>query len=168
MMPYVTDDVPQTDGRDPAAVVTAATDHVLELAESWIRWDGHPVQVPVDEEPEPRLYTPHKVIRRVTDHMIDHLAEVQARLAGRPTQPDRWHASAITTAADLAAFTEADLDEATSRLLRLDQLWEVTLRSLTSEQLDAGIGEGWTFRQVAFHVGEVSAIYAGTIGPIPR
>jgi hypothetical protein len=142
-------------------------DHVLEVAQTWTRWDGHPVEVPVEGE-APRLYTPHKAIRRVADHMIDHLTEVQVRLAGRPTQPDRWHASAITTGADLALFTEEDLDEATSRLLRLDQLWEVTLGSLTDEQLDAQIGTGWTFRQIAFHLGDASVFYADAIGPIPR
>jgi len=36
--------------------------------------------------------------------------------------PGHWHASAITTAADLAPFTSEDLDEARSRLTRLAQV----------------------------------------------
>lgn len=48
--------------------------------------------------------------------LADHLAEVEARLAGVATLPGHWHASAITAAADLAPFTSEDLDAARSRL----------------------------------------------------
>jgi hypothetical protein len=140
-------------------------DHVLELAATWPRWDGRPAEVPVEGEP-PRLYTPHKAIRRVTDHLIDHLAEIEARLAGQPTEPDAWHASAITTAADLAPFTAADLDEARSRLRRLALIWDVRLRALSDEQLDHRPGEAWTFRQIAYHV-TGSAFYADSVGSLP-
>jgi hypothetical protein len=80
----------------------------------------------------------------VTDHLIDHLTEIAARLAGRALQPDEWRASAITTAADLASFTDQDLDEARSRLRRLTLIWAVRLRSLTREQLDTRADEAWT------------------------
>jgi hypothetical protein len=66
-----------------------------------------------------RIYTPHKAIRRVADHLVDNLAELEARLAGYPTEPDTWHGSMVTTPADLATFTAEDLDEARSRLRRL-------------------------------------------------
>ncbi|MCL2585338.1 MAG: hypothetical protein FWE35_23105 [Streptosporangiales bacterium] len=157
---------PHTDNRHPAEVVTAMVDHVLALASTWPRWDGRPAEIPVDGEP-PRLYTPHKAIRRVADHLLDHLAELEARLACQPTEPDCWHASAITTPGDLALFTPDDLDEARSRLRRLALIWDVRLRSLTSQQLDEQPGHAWTLRQLAFHVAE-SAFYAdsvGTLGP---
>lgn len=150
-------EVPSTDDRDPASVVTAMVDHVLGLAATWTAWDGRPL--PIDQ----RIYTPHKAIRRVADHLIDHLAEVEARLAGRPTIPDRWHASASTTPADLAPFTQQDLDEATSRLTRLAQVWADRLSALTLDQLDHSPGEGWTFRQIAFHLAE-SVYYADAVG----
>jgi hypothetical protein len=63
--------------RHPADVVTARVNHVLELAATWPRWDGRPVEVPVEGE-APRIYTPHKAVRRVVDHLIDHLAEPDA------------------------------------------------------------------------------------------
>jgi hypothetical protein len=150
-------DVPQTEDRHPADVVTAMVDQVLKLAETWTAWDGEPR--PIDD----RLYTPHKAIRRVADHLIDHLAEIEARLAGVPPIPDRWHASATTTPADLAPFTPDDLDETRSRLTRLAQVFDVRLRGLTDEELDQHAADARSPRQIAFHL-EGSLYYANTVG----
>jgi hypothetical protein len=152
----------EVEDRHPANVVTAMVDHVLQLAETWPQWDGRPIEISAEGEP-PRIYTPHKAIRRVADHLVDHLAELEARLSGRPTEPDRWHASAITSPADLAGFTVDDLDEARSRLRRLALIWDVRLRSLSEHQLDEQPGNAWTPRQVAFHLAE-SAFYADAVG----
>src|SRR5690348_10381560 len=137
-MPRMVDEVPITDDRDPAEVVTTMIDHVLRLAATWTAWDGRPLRA------GDRTYTPHKAIRRVTDHLIDHLAEMEARLAGDLPIPDRWHASASTTPADLAPFTDQDLDEARSRLTRLARIWADRLNTLTPDELDHSPGEGWT------------------------
>jgi hypothetical protein len=104
-------------------------------------------------------------VRRVADHLLDHLAEFEARLSGRRTEPDAWHGSMITTASDLAPFMEQDVDEARSRLRRLAQIWDVRPRSLSDEQLDAVGGGAWTLRQVAFHVAE-SGFYADSVGAL--
>jgi hypothetical protein len=151
------DEVSATDDRDPGTVVTAMVSHVLALAATWTNWDGRPC--PTDD----RVYTPHKAVRRVTDHLLDHLAELEARLAGHQPRPDHWHASATVTPADLAPFTSDDLDEARSRLTRLADLWRHRLEALTPDQLDQSPGEGWTFRQLAFHL-EGSTYYADAIG----
>jgi hypothetical protein len=161
----MTDPPPVTDARHPAAVVAAMVTHVLELAATWPDWDGQPVEVEVEGEPS-RIYTPHKAIRRVADHLVDHLAELEARLAGRETEPDGWHGSAITTAADLAPFTVTDLEEARSRLLRLALIWDARLRSLTDAQLDQAYPDAWTAREVAFHVAG-SDFYADSVGRLP-
>ncbi|GAA1583791.1 hypothetical protein [Actinoplanes couchii] len=153
-------DTPVTDDRAPADVVTAMVTEVLDLAATWVAWDGVPI--PADD----RVYTPHKAVRRVTDHLIDHLAEVEARLAGVPTVPDHWHASAITTPADLAAFTTEDLAEARSRLSRLALIFRVRLRGLSPATLDARDGDAWSIRQVAFHL-EESLYYAQAVGRLP-
>lgn len=152
-------DLPKTDDRHPAAVVVAMVDQVLELAATWINWDGKPVLV--DE----RVYTPHKALRRVADHLVDHLAEMEARLSGVPTIPDHWHASASTTPADLAPFTAADLDEASSRLTRLAQVFDLRLRALTEAELDKRDPPAWSPRQLAFHLHE-SLYYAESIGDL--
>ncbi|MFF1271977.1 hypothetical protein ACFVZC_00875 [Streptomyces marokkonensis] len=61
----------------PAAAGTGMADHVLALAAGRPRWNGEPVHA------DDRVHTPHKAIRRVADHLIDHLAEPAARLAGQ-------------------------------------------------------------------------------------
>jgi hypothetical protein len=150
-------ETPVTDDRWPAEVVTSMIEHVLDLAETWTKWDGAPRAV------DDRVYTPHKAIRRVADHLVDHLAEMEARLCGAPTLPDRWHASAVTTEADLATFTPEDLDEARSRLTRLGQIWAARLDSLTEDTLDRRDGDAWSIRQLAFHVAD-SSYYADSVG----
>lgn len=154
-------DVPDTDGRDPGLVIGAAVAHALRLARTWPAWDGTPI--PAGD----RVYTPHKAIRRLGDHLVDHLAELEARLAGQAPPPDHWHASAVTTPADLARFTGADLDEAGSRLTRLATIWALRLGALDAERLDRAEGAAWTLRQVAFHVGDT--YYADAVGDLtPR
>lgn len=162
----MTDPAPAVDDRHPANVVSAMVDHVLELVGTWPQWNGNPINVPVEGE-APRTYTPHKSVRRVADHLLDHLAELEARVAGMPTEPDDWHGSMVTTPADLAPFTSEDRDEAQSRLRRLAQMWDARLRALSDEQLDAATGGAWTLRQLAFHVAE-SAFYADSVGDLSR
>ncbi|WP_405930625.1 hypothetical protein [Streptomyces sp. NBC_00827] len=143
----------------PAEAVVAMVDHVLGLAATWAAWDGEPTHV------DDRVYTPHKAIRRVADHLVDHLAELEARLVGERPQPDHWHASASTTVADLAPFTPEDLDEARSRLTRLARMWANRLGALTEEQLDNSPGEGWSFRELALHL-KGSTYYADAVGKL--
>jgi len=152
-------DTPMTDGRHPADVVTGMVSRVLETAKTWTSWDGEPRVV--DE----RMYSPHKAVRRVADHLIDHLAEIETRVAGLPSIPDRWHASAMTTPADLAPFTIEDLDEARSRLTRLAQIFELRLRSLSDDELDRREADAWSVRQIAFHL-EESLYYAEAVGDL--
>ena len=155
------DEIPQTDDRAPAAVVNAMVEQVLALAATWSAWDGRPRS----RKDSTFLYTPHKAIRRVADHLVDHLAEVEARLVGVATLPDHWHGSAVTTPADMASFTSEDLDEARSRLTRLGQMWALRLGGLDAERLDRQEGGTWTLRQVAFHVAE-SVVYAESVGDL--
>src|SRR2546430_12682005 len=68
---------------DPGAGIEAAVGRTLELAATWIGWDGRPR---VSEDGD-RIYTPHKAIRRQADHLLDHLAEVEAVLARGAAQP---------------------------------------------------------------------------------
>jgi hypothetical protein len=154
-------DRPHVDERNPADAIDQMVSHVLALAETWLAWDGNPV--PIDD----RVYTPHKAIRRVTDHMIDHLAQLEADLADVPPLEDDWQASSITTPADLAQFLQADLDEARSRLHRLAQILRIRLESVPTDEMDSAVGDAYTPREIVFHLLE-STYYADAIGPIPQ
>jgi hypothetical protein len=153
----MTDERPQDDDRDPADAIAEMVDHVLELAESWILWDGRPI--PSGD----RIYAPHKVIRRVADHLVDHLAQLEAHLTGTPPLADRWHGSAITTPADLSPFTAEDLDEARSRLRRLTQLWRARLAAVPADVMDRAEGDDYTPREMALCAAG-SDFYADAIG----
>ncbi|MET8543394.1 hypothetical protein ABZW03_22515 [Kitasatospora sp. NPDC004799] len=151
--------VPDLGKAELAALVPEMVERVLALAADWAAWDGCPIV-----NGEGRTYAPHKAVRRITDHLLDHLAELDARLAGAPTEPDRWHASGVTTAADLAPFTTADLDEARSRLTRLAGIWSRRIAALPDERLDDSPGTGWSFRQIVWHVAEAGDYYADAVG----
>ncbi|GAB6986154.1 hypothetical protein [Nocardioides pyridinolyticus] len=133
---------------NPGAQVESAVEHCLAVASSWLAWDGRPVV----SEGGDRIYTPHKVVRRVGDHLVDHLPEVEALLAGVPTEPDHWHASLVTVDADWARFTELDLEEAGQRLHRLGRTFALRLTAAGPGAWDVPRGQNWTLRQIAEHL----------------
>lgn len=153
----MSDKRPRVDDRDPADAIEEMVDHVLALAATWTAWDGMPRSVGI------RVCTPHKAIRRVADHMIDHLTQLQAHIAGVESPPDRWHASAITTPGDLARFEVEDVNEARSRLERLALLWRLALNGVPAAALDHAEGGAYTPREIAFCAVE-SAEYADALG----
>ena len=143
---------------DVTGLIPGAVREILDVAETWLGWDGAPVRR------EGNVWTPHKALRRVADHLLDHLAEIEGRLAGLPTLPDAWHGRMVTTDADFARFTEIDLDEATSRLLRLAACYQALLAGRAAADLDTRPDEGtWTLREVVHHVSGVTA-YADMMG----
>ncbi len=137
----------------------AAVERTLVLARTWPAWDGRP-RVADDG----RLFTPHKAIRRTADHLVDHLAEVEALLAGAPTEEDRWQGSGLTSAADRAAFTRADLAEAEQRLRRLARTVELRYAAVGPAAWDAPRGNHWTLREIAAHL--ATPWYAEQVGDL--
>jgi hypothetical protein len=145
---------------NPATVVVTGVQRILELAGSWLAWDGRPRVA----EDGVRLYTPNKAIRRHVDHLVDHLAEIEALLAGEPTLPDRWQASNVTLASDWAPFTEAELNEAQQRLTRLGQLYLLRLAAAGPDEWDRPRDPNWTVRGIVNHVGK--SWYAEQVGKL--
>jgi hypothetical protein len=133
---------------NPGAQVESAVEHCLEVAVTWLRWDGRPR---VSEDGD-RIYTPHKAVRRIADHIVDHLAEVEALLAGVETTPDDWHASLVTLDADWARFTELDLDEARQRLTRLGRTFALRLAAAGPDEWNVSRGDNWSLRTIAEHL----------------
>jgi hypothetical protein len=149
----------QTD-TNPASLVLAGIDATLALAATWLGWDGQPML----SEDGARIYTPHKAIRRTTDHLIDHLAEIECLLAGVDTEPDRWHASLVTFDSDWARFTETDLDEARQRLVRLGAIYQVRLAAIGPSAWNAPREPHWSVREIVEHV--AGPWYAEQVGDL--
>lgn len=146
---------------EPGAAVEEAVRRSLALVDTWIHWDGRPR---VSEDGD-RIYTPHKAVRRIADHLIDHLAEVEAQLAGVETQPDGWHGSLLTFEADWARFSEGDRDEAHQRLPRLARTFALRLTAAGPDEWDRSRGDGWTLREIADHLTGV-LWYAEQVGDL--
>ena len=145
---------------NPAQAIVAGVERTLELAKTWLGWDGSPC---VSEDGD-RIYTPHKAIRRYTDHLIDHLAQIEALAAGSEGIADKWHGSLVTLDSDWARFTEIDLEEAGQRLRRLAELYILRLADLGPKAWDQPRDPEWTINQIVLHVAE--PWYAEQIGRI--
>jgi hypothetical protein len=154
-----------TSSQNPGAAVEEAVRRSLALVDTWIHWDGRPR---VSEDGD-RVYTPHKAVRRIADHLVDHLAEVEALLAGVASQPDRWHGSLLTFESDWARFTEGDRDEAHQRLPRLARTFSLRLAAAGPDEWDLPRGDSWTLREIADHLTGVLwyAEQVGDLRPAP-
>ena len=97
--------------------------------------------------------------------MLDHLAEIEATLACELMVPDSWLGRTVTLESDWARFTEADLNEASNRLLRYAELYRVRLGALPAVELDLPRPAAWTVRQIAHHVAGVTD-YARQVGDL--
>jgi hypothetical protein len=145
----------------PDELVVEATEQALARAEGWIGWNG------ASQMSLGSAWTPHKIMRRISDHLIDHLCQVEARVVQTDSVPDPWRGRAVTLASDWAPFTEQDLDEATARIRRLAQVFAMRLFA-TREQWDAPAGNEWTVREIAEHVAEATTTYAARVGVVDR
>jgi hypothetical protein len=145
---------------NPGIGVAQTVERILALAATWLVWDGRPIL----SEGGDRIYTPNKAIRRHADHFLDHLAEIEALLAGQPTEPDRWRASLVTVDSDWARFTEVDLNEASQRFTRLGQIYVQRYTAAGPDQWDTPRGENRTLREIAEHV--ASSWYAEQVGDL--
>jgi hypothetical protein len=151
------------DSGNPGQLVSDSVEACLEIAATWHAWDGRPVARTVDGKPN--TWTPAKALRRITDHLIDHLQQVEALLAGVPSIPDTWHGRFVTLDADWARFTEADYDEACSRLRRLGRWYVLRYQAAGPAAWDEPRGGEWTLREIAEHVAEVR-FYAEQVGSL--
>jgi hypothetical protein len=85
---------------------------------------------------ETYTYTPRKPLRRVLDHALDHLEQIEQWQRWRrdgvvPTPTDGWVPSTVTIAEDRLPLTAADLD---AWIWRIDQ----AVRSTGSRPTEAG------------------------------
>jgi hypothetical protein len=145
----------------PDELVVEATEQALAQAESWIGWNG------ASQMSLGSAWTPHKIMRRIGDHLIDHLCQVEARVAQTDPVPDLWRGRAVTLSSDFPPFTEQDLDEATARIRRLAQVFSIRLFA-ARDQWDAPAANEWTVREIAEHVAEATTTYASRLKAVDR
>jgi hypothetical protein len=110
-------------------------------------------------------YTPRKVLRRVLDHGLDHLNQIDQWLAWQrhglaPTPTDGWASSTVTLGEDRLPLTGADFD---AWLWRIDQGARLLVQraaGLSQAELDwAPPDGGWPLRRVLHHVAR-SEVYS--------
>jgi hypothetical protein len=149
---------------NPGQLVVAAVDRCLELARTWHAWDGRPIARTMDDG-LPNTWTPHKALRRIADHLVDHLHQVEALLAGATPLPDEWLGRTVTVDADWSRFTEPDYAEACSRLRRLGRWYVLRYETAGADAWDRPQPDAWTLREIAEHVAGVT-YYAEQVGSL--
>jgi hypothetical protein len=118
---------------------------------------------------ETYTYTPRKPLRRVLDHALDHLNQIDQWQRWRregvvPTPTDGWAPSTVTLPEDRLPLTVADLD---AWLWRIDQAVRLLARraaGLTDDELDWQPPDGgWPLRRVLHHVARSEMLYAASL-----
>ena len=117
---------------------------------------------------EAYTYTPRKPLRRVLDHTLDHLNQIEQWQRWRrdgvvPTPTDGWVGSTVTLPEDRLPLTPSDLDA---------WLWRIDLAMGLLVQRAARLGEeeldwqppdgGWPLRRVLHHVARSEVLYASS------
>jgi len=114
-------------------------------------------------------YTPRKALRRVLDHALDHLNQIDQwrswqRDGVAPTPTDGWVPSTVTLPDDRLPLASADLD---AWLWRIDQAVRMLVhraRGLTRDELDwAPPDGGWPLRRVLHHVARSERLYSASL-----
>jgi uncharacterized damage-inducible protein DinB len=114
-------------------------------------------------------YTPRKSLRRVLDHTLDHLNQIDQWLAWRgrgivPTPTDGWVPSTVTLPDDRLPLTPADLDAWLWRIDQAARLLAERSAALSPAELDWPPPDGgWPLRRVLHHVARSELLYAAAL-----
>ena len=114
-------------------------------------------------------YTPRKSLRRVLDHALDHLNQIDQWIAWQrhgvvPTPTDGWVPSTVTLPDDRLPLAAADL---AAWLWRIDQAVRLVVQraaGLTRTELDwLPPDGGWPLRRVPHHLARSERLYAAAL-----
>src|SRR6266446_1823885 len=111
-------------------------------------------------------YTPRKILRRVLDHALDHLNQIDQWLAWRrdgvvPTPTDGWVGSTETLPDDRLPLLSPDLDAWLWRIDQASRLLRQRAVGLSAEELDwLPPDGGWPLRRVLNHVAQSEVLYS--------
>lgn len=119
--------------------------------------------VVADEE---HNYTPRKILRRILDHALDHLNQIEQWLAWQqhgivPTPTDGWATSAETFQEDMQPLSPEELQAWLWRIDLAVGLVASRAKQLSAEQLDwQPSDEEWTLRRTLHHLALAEVFYA--------
>ena len=114
-------------------------------------------------------YTPRKALRRVLDHALDHLNQIEQWLAWQrdglvPTPTDGWVGSSVTLPGDLLPLSSSDLDAWLWRIDQVARLVQQRAGELTEAELDWQPPDaGWPLRRVLHHLARCERLYGASI-----
>jgi len=117
-------------------------------------------------------FTPRKTLRRILDHALDHLNQIEQWLVWQqngivPQPTDGWAGSALTLDEDTLPLTTSDLD---SWLWRIDLVIELIIQrvsQLNEEQLYwKPPDDGWTLWKMLHHLASGETLYSVWFGEI--
>ena len=130
--------------------------------------DAHPAPLSAAGV-ERYTYTPRKVLRRVLDHSLDHLNQIDQWLAWQrdgvvPTPTDGWAGSTVTLPDDRLPLAQRDLDAWLWRIDQAARLLQQRAAGLTAQELDwAPPDGGWPLRRVLHHVARCERLYGAAL-----
>jgi len=150
---------------DPAREVTSVMTNELFFRLT----DAHPA--PLTSPPGARryTYTPRKVLRRVLDHALDHLNQIDQWLTWRrdgvvPIPTDGWVPSTVTLPDDRLPLDRRDLDAWLWRIDQAARLLHQRAAGLTQDELDwLPPDGGWPLRRVLHHVARSELLYSASL-----
>jgi len=114
-------------------------------------------------------YTPRKILRRVLDHALDHINQIDQWLAWRnegivPTPTDGWAPSTVRLPEDLLPLGQPDLDAWLWRIDQAASLLAQRAATLTKDELDwLPPDGGWPLRRVLHHVARSELLYSASL-----
>ncbi len=152
--------------RDPVQHLQAAH---AEARDHLVRLTDHDPTIEVRAALGSWTYTPRKALRRVLDHVLDHLNQIDQWLAWRrdgvtPRPTDGWAPSQMTLAEDRLPLAANDLDAWLWRIDQATRLFTQRIESLSNDQLDWQPPDGgWPLRRVAHHVARDEVFYAASL-----
>ncbi len=112
------------------------------------------------------VFTLRKSLRRVHDHALDHMNQIEQWLAWQhhnivPTPTDGWAGSAVTLGEDHSPLSQQEFNAWLWRVDRVAALLTLRAQALSDTELDWQPPDGgWTLRKVLHHVASGAIAYS--------
>jgi hypothetical protein len=131
--------------------------------------DARPAPLAAPREAKSYTYTPRKVLRRLLDHTLDHLNQIDQWLVWRadgivPTPTDGWASSVETLPGDRLPLSRADLAAWHWRIDQAARVFHQRAAGLRREMLDwLPPDGGWPLRRVFHHLARCERLYGASL-----